>query len=225
MAGPERFSIIPIGLDLDRFLEVERADGASLRERLGVVPGERLAVFAGRLVPIKRVDVLLQAMRIARDAGAPLRLAIAGDGPERPMLEALCSELGLQRAVVFLGFHDDLPRLAAASDLAVLSSDNEGTPVALIEAAAAGRPAVATDVGGVSDIVTASTGTLVPPGDAEMFGEALHRVVCDAERLEASGRAARDHVRSMYTADRMLDDVSGLYEELLAAASRRVGAR
>ena len=220
IARRTRFSVIPIGLDLDAFLEAEGADGAGFRAEVGAGPDDVLAVFAGRLAPIKRVDVLLEALAVAREQAPALRLAIVGDGELRGELEAHARELGLDEAVAFCGFRSDLPRIAAACDLAVLSSDNEGTPVALIEAGAAARPAVSTDVGGVADIVRPETGLLVAPGDAAGLGAAMGRLATDRGLREHMGRAARAHVRERYRAERLVRDVDALYGELLAARRR-----
>jgi glycosyltransferase involved in cell wall biosynthesis len=221
VAGRERFAVIPIGLDLDRFLAIDGDAGARLRAttraELGVADEAVLAVFAGRLVPIKRVDVLLAAVAGARERGAPIELAIAGDGELRDNLERTAREAGIDGAVRFLGFRDDLDALVAAADVAVLTSDNEGTPVALIEAAAGARPAVATDVGGVGDIVTPDTGRLAPPGNAEALAAALADVAGSPERRAALGAAARGRVRERWAAERLVADVEALYEELLAA--------
>ena len=147
VAPPEKFRVVPIGLDLDRFLASGAADGAEFRAESGVHDDELLLTFVGRLVPIKRVDVLLRAFAVARESGAPVRLAIVGDGAPRGELEQLAADLGVAEAVWFAGYRADTMPVAAASDIAVLSSDNEGTPVSLIEAGAAGKPAVSTDVG------------------------------------------------------------------------------
>ena len=148
-----KFRVIPIGLDLDPFAEASPADGQAFRDEVGVRAGELLLTFVGRLVPIKRVDVLLRAVSHARELGAPVRLAVVGDGALRPDLEALAAELGIADFVFFAGYRADMVPVAAAADIAVLSSDNEGTPVSLIEAAAAGKPAASTTVGGVPDVV------------------------------------------------------------------------
>ena len=104
----------------------------------------------------------------------------------------------------------------------MLSSDNEGTPVALIEAAAAGVPALATEVGGVADIVLdGQTGLLVAPGDVEGLAAALVQAAGDRAGLRRMGAAAREHVASRYGAARLVDDIDGLYTELLAARARR----
>ena len=106
--------------------------------------------------------------------------------------------------------------VTAASDIAVLSSDNEGTPVSLIEAGAAGTPAVATAVGGVPDVVVAATGALAPPGDAERLGGAIASLARDAERRAAMGLRARSHVAARFTIERLVQDIGRLYDELIA---------
>jgi glycosyltransferase involved in cell wall biosynthesis len=216
VAPRRKFRVIPIGLDLGELLAAERWMGAPLRSELKLGPDEVLAVFVGRLVPIKRVDLLLDAVARARALGASLRLAVVGDGELRGELQRQASELGLDGVVHFLGFRKDLPTISSAADIAVLTSDNEGTPVALIEQAAAGRPAVATAVGGVGEIVIPSTGMLVPAGDVEAFARALVQLADDNERRDRMGLAAREHVRERFAAERLIADIESLYGELLA---------
>lgn len=220
IARRSRFSVIPIGLDLDAFLQVGATDGAAFRDEAGAGPEHVLAVFVGRLAPVKRVDLLLQAMAIAREQAPALRLAVVGDGELRGELEAQATALGIADVVTFCGFRTELPSITSACDVAVLSSDNEGTPVALIEAAAAGRPAVSTNVGGVADIVRPDTGAVVAPGDAAGLGAALVRLAADQGVRERMGGAARAHVRERYDAQRLVRDIDDLYAKLL---SRRRG--
>jgi len=217
VAPRERFTVLPLGLDLAPLAE---PDDGGLRERtreeLGVKRDETLLVFVGRVVPIKRLDVLLGALAQAGESGPRLRLALVGDGEERPGLEALAGELGIERDVLFLGYRRELRPIFAAADVAVLSSDNEGTPVSLIEAGAAGLPAVATDVGGVGEVVGEQTGILVPPGDPAALAGALRQMADDPERRRTYGRAARSRVTGRYGAARLIGDVDALYRELTA---------
>jgi glycosyltransferase involved in cell wall biosynthesis len=215
VAPREKFSVVRLGLDLEPFANADRSAGASLREELGVGSDEVLLSFVGRMVPIKRLDVLLRAFARAHENGARVRLAVVGDGETRPEFERLAGELGVGAAVSFLGYRRDLPRIAAAADLAVLSSDNEGTPVSLIEAGAAGRPAVSTNVGGVAEVVTPETGLLVAPGDDAALGAAIERLAGDRELRRQMGRRAREHVMSRYSVERLISDIDALYRELL----------
>jgi glycosyltransferase involved in cell wall biosynthesis len=141
---------------------------------------------------------------------------VVGDGDERPRLERQAAELGIAADVLFLGYRRELRPIFAAADVAVLSSDNEGTPVSLIEAAAAGLPAVATEVGGVGEVVTGDTGILVPRGDVAALANAIVGMAVDAQRREICGRAARQGALGRYGADRLLSDIDALYLELVA---------
>ncbi len=221
IAPRERFTVVTLGLDLSRFTAVQASDGTALRHELGLTEQDILATFVGRLVPIKRVDVLLEAVALARRRLPALRLAVVGDGELREVLEARSAELALGAAVHFVGYRHDVASIVAATDIAVLSSDNEGTPVALIEAAAAGRPAIATAVGGVGDIVGATTGRLVAAGDADGFAEALVELGMSPILRQRLGEAARNHVAARYTAERLVADVEHLYDRLLARADVR----
>lgn len=218
IAPREKFRVIPIGLDLEPFLTATPDDGVAFRREAGVLDGELLLTWVGRLVPIKRVDVLLRAVATAVRRGAPVRLAIVGDGELRDELRALAESLGIGERVHWAGYRHDMVAVAAAGDIAVLSSDNEGTPVSLIEAAAAGKPATPTRVGGVPDVVTPETGILVPAGDSESLADAIAKLAATAERAEM-GERAREHVRMRYSVDRLVCDIDALYSQLVAERS------
>ena len=220
VAPRSKFRVVPIGLDLDPFLEAGDAERESFRAACGVASGDVLLTFVGRLVPIKRVDLALQAVARARGLGAPVRLAVVGDGELRESLERIASALGIERDVRFLGYRSDVAAVAAGSDIALLTSDNEGTPVSLIEAAAASRPAVATAVGGVPDVVTPATGVLLPPGDADGLGAAIAALSSEPVRRTEMGEAARRHVRERFSVARLLRDIDELYAELMPGARR-----
>jgi glycosyltransferase involved in cell wall biosynthesis len=217
VAPRSKFTVVSLGLELEPFLALDLEPGPQLREEIGAAPGDVIFTFTGRLVPIKRADVMLRGLAIAREAGVPARVVVVGDGEQRTRLEALARDLGCADAVDFFGYRTDLTRIAAGSDAALLSSDNEGTPVALIEAAAAGRPAVATDVGGVSDIVVEGAGLLAPAGDPEALATQIGRLAGDVAARRGMGAAAREHVRARYGAPRLLGDIDALYSQLLAA--------
>ena len=225
VAPRDKFQVVPIGLDLERFLSSTTDDGAEFRRHSAVAEDELLLTFVGRLVPIKRVDLLIRAFAVAREQGAPVRLAIVGDGALRPDLEQLAADLGVADKLWFAGYRADTMPIAAASDIAVLSSDNEGTPVSLIEAGAAGKPAVSTQVGGVSDVVTPATGLLAPAGDHERLGRAIAALASDAEGRARMGAAGRQHVAGTYSVERLTADIQRLYETLLEDSRAILGAR
>jgi glycosyltransferase involved in cell wall biosynthesis len=182
---------------------------------VGASAGDGLLTFVGRLVAIKRVDLLLRAVARARELGAPVRLAIVGDGGLRPHLERLAAELGISDQVCFAGYRDDMVAVTAAADIAVLSSDNEGTPVSLIEAAAAGKPALATMVGGVPDVVTSETGLLVPANEVEPLAKGIVGLTGDPALRATMGAQARRRVAQRFSAERLVREIDSLYTELI----------
>lgn len=222
VAPRSRFRVVPLGLDLDPFLALDRTGPSAgrLRAETGAGSDEVVALFVGRFAPIKRLDVLLDALAAARAAGAPVRLAVVGDGEQRPELEARAAGLGLERAVTFAGYREDVLDAIGSADIAVLSSDNEGTPVSLIQAAAGGLPLASTDVGGVAEVVRPGLGLLSPARDAAALGRSLATLAADAGLRRAMGERARAHVRDRYAAARLVEDIDELYRELLARRAR-----
>jgi glycosyltransferase involved in cell wall biosynthesis len=215
VAPRSKFRVIPVGLDLEPFLSAPPGAGTEFRREMGATADELLLTFVGRLVAIKRVDLLVRAVARARESGAPTRLAVVGDGALRPDLERLAAELGVSDHVCFVGYRAEMVEVATAADIAVLSSDNEGTPVSLIEAAAAGKPAVATLVGGVRDVVTSETGLLVPAGDPERLAQSIVALADDPALRAAMGEQARRRVTQRFSAERLVRDVDSLYGELI----------
>jgi len=209
---PDRFDIVPLGLDLDRFGSIDRADA---RRRLGIGPETLAVVMIGRIVPIKRVDRLLRAFDSLHAVRPEAHLYVIGDGSERLALEAQAASAGLGGAVTFLGWRNDSSSWYAAADLVALSSDNEGTPLTLIEAAAAGRPVVATAVGGVPDVVAdGETGLLAPADDGPGLGDALIRLAGDPELAARFGAAAPARAARFGVA-RLVDDLDAIYRKVL----------
>jgi glycosyltransferase involved in cell wall biosynthesis len=218
IAPASRIRIVPLGMDLHRF---EGLDREAARAELGI-PADVIAVMAiGRLVPIKRIDRLLRAVASAVRLAPSIRLYLVGDGGERASLELLADSLGIRAQVVFAGWSADTPTWYAASDVVALTSDREGTPLALIEASAAGRPAVAADVGGVADIVLdGETGIVVAPGDEEALATALVQLAKDPDLRQQLGNAAPARA-GRYASDRLIDDLNAVYLEVLADRGMR----
>lgn len=220
IGNPSRFHVIPLGLDLAPFLAADGPSG-QLRSLLGLQADTPLVGAVGRLVPIKDHATLLDAMVRLPQA----HLAVVGDGELRHGLEARAHELGLAARVHFVGWQADVAGAVSDLDVVVLTSRNEGTPVALIEASAAARPVVATDVGGVRTVVRDGvTGLLAPPGDAEAVAALLARLLADAGTRRVMGQAGRQHVRERFGGERLLRDMRDLYTDLLSRPKRR-GAR
>jgi glycosyltransferase involved in cell wall biosynthesis len=216
VGGAPRVVSIPLGLELEPFLVAQRS--GALRRELGLAPTTPLVGIVARLVPVKAHADFLQAAALLHQTQPAARFLVVGDGDDRQALERLCRRLGLQDVVHFLGWRRDLPAIYADLDVVCLTSLNEGSPVAIIEAMAAARPVVATAVGGVPEVVRDHiTGLLVPPRQPAALAAAVAEVLGDASRARAMGLAARDAVYPKYAASRLVDDVERLYLGLLQA--------
>jgi glycosyltransferase involved in cell wall biosynthesis len=191
--------------------------GRDLRTELGI-PSEAPVIGAvGRLRAQKAHDVLIRAGALLRKDHPGLRVAIAGNGSEKQRLEALASELGMQDAVMMLGRRLDIPDLLTIFDVTVCSSEFEGSPLAVMEYMEAARPIVATNVGGVPDLIEDGVhGLLVPPCDPPRLAEAIDALLRDPVRARSMGERARERRRQEFDLDTMVGNVEALYEELLA---------
>lgn len=217
---PDKMRVVELGLDLQRFADAPRFGGA-IRDGLGLSPETPLIGFCGRLVPIKQPDLFLTAAHLVRRERPDAQFVILGDGELREAMEAKTAELGETAGIHFLGWQQDTPPLLADLSLLVLTSANEGTPVAAIEAGAAGVPTVSTAVGGVPDVVRdGETGWLVPDGDPEAVAEAILAALADPEETERRGRTAQAEFLTRFSVDRLAADTAALYRELLAARKR-----
>lgn len=211
---PAQYRVIPVGLDLEACLAVGTPGGppGRLRSVLRLAADIPLVGVLGRLVPIKDHATLFAAMAALPRA----HLAVLGDGELRPTLEALARQLGIAGRTHFMGWWRDVPSALADLDVVVLSSRNEGTPVALIEALAAARPVVATDVGGVRHVVQdGETGWLCAAGDPGSLAALLQRALADPQVSARMAHEGRRRVTERFGSARMLADHVALYRELL----------
>ena len=205
--------VVPLGLDLQPFLD---GGAPSLRHDLGIDHRAIVFGYVGRMVPIKDLPTLVLAFARLLETIPDAYLLMTGDGPVRPAVERLIAERGLGDRIRLLGWREDLASVYATIDVCVIASRNEGTPVAVIEAMAAGRPVVATSVGGVPDIVEdGETGILVPPGDVEALAGAMARLARDPAERSRMGEQGRRRV-ARYGYERLVDDIDRLYREALA---------
>lgn len=179
--------------------------------------GALTLISVGRLHRVKDYPSLLRAMAIAIADMPALRLFILGDGPERSRLENLAASLGVDRNVEFLGVRHDVGYWLAQADAFVLASVSEGLPVALIEAFAAGLPAIVTDAGGMPEVVgCCGAGIVVPPSQPEALARAILALARDPARLRALGEAARRCYAAHFTLERMVADYFRLYLDVLS---------
>jgi glycosyltransferase involved in cell wall biosynthesis len=212
--------VVELAIDLDPYRRA-RTSAARAQARRGVGLGQDAVVilFCGRLVPVKRVDWLLQALAPLLKADPRLLLVVAGDGPERDRLESLCEALGIKQQVRFQGWVAKTADWYAAADLVVIGSSWEGTPLAIIEAMASARATVSTDVGGVRDIVRdGQTGLVVGKDDAGAFRGAVHELVSDSSRRDCMGSNAAA-ASERFSSERLVDNLDQLYRRLLAGSA------
>src|SRR5438552_1042770 len=193
---------IPLGLELAPFLDAP--DQAEARKRMGLPVDRPIVAIVARLVPVKDVSLFLRAM--AKVAPPAVGLVV-GDGELRSALEAESAALGLANRCRFLGWQKDVAVIYAAADVVALTSRNEGSPVSIIEAMAAGRAVVCTAVGGVPDVVRPGTGVLVASGDDNAFAAAVAALLSEPARRTELGKAARQAVHPAFDASRLVADV------------------
>ncbi len=215
IAPREKIQVIPLGIDFDALRAAPRREGRLHRE-LGIALQVPLVGSVGRLVPIKNHALLLHAARRMVDSGSAAHFVIVGDGELRTTLEALAHQLGLAPRVHFLGWREDLVPIYSDLDLLALTSDNEGTPVAVLEAMAAGVPVVATAVGGVPDVIRdGETGRLVAVREAEAFALAMEQALREIDASRAMAARGRADVVARFGKARMLAQTAALYENVL----------
>ncbi len=215
---PERVVLIENGIRASPV-----GDGEAVRRSVGIVRDTPVLVSVSVLRPQKALDVMIHALAILRRSRPEVRLLIAGQG-DHEALSALVHELALEQAVTFLGFRRDVHNVLAAGDIAVSSSDFEGSPLAVMEYMAAGLPVVATAVGGVPRLVeNERTGLLVPRRDPQALARALERLLDDRVLARAMGERGRERQQREFSFDATLREVQALYDTQLRVDRRRMG--
>jgi glycosyltransferase involved in cell wall biosynthesis len=210
----DKVTVIPNGLQLGHVPST--FDAGAKRRELGIPDGCPVIGTVTRLEPQKANDRLLRAVALIAPDVPELVVIIAGDGPQRAQLEALAARLRLGRQVRFLGWRTDAVELLGVFDVFCMTSRWEGCPMVLLEAMAMRRPVVATDIGGVREIVRdGETGLLVPSDDAGAMAAALKRLLADDDERRNMGEAARLRVERNFNAEDMLTSYARLYRGLI----------
>jgi glycosyltransferase involved in cell wall biosynthesis len=201
----DKIRLIHSGIDVDRFKAEGDVEGRN--PTIGT-----LAV----LEPRKGHRYLVEAIARLKARGLSLRCLFAGTGAERERLEDLATQFGVKAEVGFLGFVEDTPAFLAGIDIFILPSLHEGLGVSVLEAMAAGRPVVASRVGGLSEIVVdGKTGLLVPPADSAALSEAIAALIAEPGRARAMGQAAAAHARERFSLELMAARNEEYYFEVL----------
>lgn len=213
--APDRVSVMANGIPAK-----DPGDGRVVRAELGVAPGAPVVGAVGLLRPQKAFEVLVEAAALLAPRYEGLRVLIVGEGPEREMLEAEIARLGIGSTVTLTGLRLDIPDVLAAMNVAVCSSDFEGSPLAVMEYMQASVPVASTDVGGVPELITDGVeGCLVPPRDPAALADAIGALLDGPERAAAIASAALEKQRSGYDLGAMIQRVEELYDSLYSAAA------
>jgi glycosyltransferase involved in cell wall biosynthesis len=223
IAPAEKISVVPLGFDLGPFLVVDGRVG-TFRNSLGCSTDTFLVGWVGRLTAIKDPDLFLHCARHLDGRAREIRFALIGDGELRKHCEEQIATAALGHRVTLAGWQQHLDRIYADVDLVVLTSINEGTPVALLEAMASGKAFVSTDVGGVRDLMVGPSinqrgfevfenGILVPR-DGKVLAHAVAYLMDNPETRRAMGQAGRNFVKARFSSQRLADDLESLYLSL-----------
>lgn len=217
VAPPEQIEVVHLGFDLSPFTDNtprREAVRRATRERLGIPLDARVVTVIARVVKVKRIDRFLAMARELADL-EDVWFLVAGDGNLRAELAQSNDAKALGHRLVWAGFERDVPGICFASDVVALTSDNEGTPVCLIEAQAAGLPVVSTQVGGARTVVLdGATGRIVSQ-DAEAIAAAVRSLLENADLRATYGHRGRSHVLATFSVERLVADIARLYGQLL----------
>ena len=211
----ERIRVLP------NAIPARRPSSHDVRAELGIPATAPVVGTVCQLRPEKALDVLVSAAAILRPRHPELRVLIAGDGGEKDRLQELVGQNGLERNVLFLGTRTDVPDVLAAIDVAVCCSHFEGTPLSVMEYMAAGKPVVASEVGGLPELIEDGVhGLLVDPGSATGLAGAIARVLADPDERAEMGRRAHERQRREFELEGAVRRLEDLYEELYRATAR-----
>lgn len=222
-----KIEVIPLGMDLDKFSPNNAAERMAFRQEYGIAEDEIAIGIIGRIVPVKNHSLFVAAAaRALRDSRLKLRFIVIGDGDMRPQLEADCRQSGIDYAywpeekraatMVCTSWRTDVARVMAGLDIVMLTSHNEGTPLSMIEAQAAGKAVVCTRVGGVADVIQEGvTGYIRNAGDADSLAAAVVDLSNDAGKRNQFGLAGHAFAKEAFSYQRLVRDTDAYYQRLL----------
>ncbi|NND94094.1 MAG: glycosyltransferase [Flavobacteriales bacterium] len=221
----EKVQVVNLGFELDKFQEDFETKRKDFREFYQLEDDTIAIGIVGRLVPIKNHEMFIRAIdHVLKKSNKKIRAFIIGDGEMRPELEEMTSSLGIKfnnpeidesDELTFTSWIKDIDLANAGLDVVALTSKNEGTPVSLIEAQAANRPIVCTDVGGIKDIVLENrTALLSPANEQSSFNKNLLQLIEDDELRLSLGKGGWEHVKERFHYSRLISDTAALYRSL-----------
>ncbi len=206
--------VIYNGVDEGRFSP--RKSSTSIRAEFGLDEEAAVVGTVSSLTPHKGHEYLIQAASLVQDTFPSVKFLVVGDGPLRIKLEEQAKNLNIHPSVIFTGTRKDIPEILSLLDVFVLPSHTrEGLGIVIIEAMAAEKPVVATDIGGIPEVVDdGETGLLVPPGDPEALSKAITTLLQDPSRAKTMGEKGRTRVKEMFTTTKMLSEIEHVYQSL-----------
>ena len=234
IAAPDKFQVIPLGLDLDNFIINQDEKRHQFRTEFELDDDTVAIGIIGRLVPIKNHSLFLKGLKYVLDnTSVKVKAFIVGDGESRAAIQQMANTLGIKytthtdsvhpEPLIFTSWRTDVDTIFAGLDIIALTSLNEGTPVSLIEAQAAGKPIVSTRVGGIADVVLENkTALLSEITDEKTFSDNLLILVSDPSLRRKFSNAGKDYVISKFSYHRLVNDMSGLYHDLLDKKNHRI---
>lgn len=209
----EKMTVIHNGIDCSKYRSDAQATG-SLRDELDISTGSIVLTCVGRLAEQKGQKYLVAALDILAKEGTPLILLLVGDGPLKDSLQQEAADRGIAGLLRFAGFRNDIPAIFGVTDIFVLPSLNEGFPLTLLEAMAAGKPIVATRVTGTTEaLVDGETGLLCSPASPEELAKKILMLINDRQEREALGKRARQAALRKFDAGTMIAETVSHYEE------------
>lgn len=207
--NPDRIKVIYNGIDPEPFLQPPVYD---LKEKLGLAPQARIIGFVGQLDERKGIDTLLASFEIVASENADVHLVLAGEGAKRAAIEQFARQHNLTARIHLLGFQKDITDIMKGIDALVLPSLWEGFGIVLIEAMAAGKPAITTNVSSMPEIVVDNeTGRVVPVNDEKALAAAMQQIVRNPQLARQWGAKGRQRVLELFTIDRMIDELEDYF--------------
>lgn len=216
IAGEEKFVVIHSGIELSKYQELSQDEKIKLKKEIGLPENSFVVGTVGRLVPVKAPELLIRASQPIFTQYPDTYFVLAGDGPLKEGLRTAAKEIGGEKNIVFLGWRDDAHRILSIFDVFCLPSLNEGMGRVLAEAMAHGIPIVASDVGGIPDLVIhEKNGFLVPSQNKEELAKYIQILIADEEKRKKMGDEGKK-MASRFSSDTMVKNIANLYEELLS---------
>lgn len=215
IADENKIVVICSGVELDKYNELRFNENQNFKKELGIQENSLIIGTVGRLVPVKGAEFLIEAAKHIISKYPDTLFMFTGDGYLRQDLEKKAFDLGINENIIFLGWRDDAAKVLSIYDVFVLPSLNEGMGRVLVEAMALGKPIVASDIGGIPDLVThGKNGFLVPPKNPKELAKHIQILIEDKAKREKMGLAGKKMALD-FSAENMVEKIDKLYEELL----------